>query len=65
MVGQITAVSITTAIIAQSTAPGQLQARVFIVFAACSSPACRSSPASTNTADPGEKPPHQARVTLT
>jgi EmrB/QacA subfamily drug resistance transporter len=34
MVGQIAAVSITTAIIAQSAAPGQLQAKVFIVFAA-------------------------------
>jgi EmrB/QacA subfamily drug resistance transporter len=33
MVGQIAAVSITTAIIAQSAAPGQLQAKVFIVFA--------------------------------
>ena len=34
MVGQIAAVSITTAVIAQSAAPGQLQARVFAVFAA-------------------------------
>lgn len=34
MVRQIAAVSITTAIIAQSAALGQLQARVFIVFAA-------------------------------
>jgi len=33
MVGQIAAVSITTAIIAQSAAPGLLQAKVFIVFA--------------------------------
>ena len=33
-VRQIAAVSITTAIIAQSAAPGQLQAKVFIVFAA-------------------------------
>ena len=32
-VGQIAAVSITTAIIAQSVSPGQLQARVFVVFA--------------------------------
>jgi EmrB/QacA subfamily drug resistance transporter len=32
-VGQIAAVSITTAIIAQSASPGQLQAKVFIVFA--------------------------------
>jgi Major Facilitator Superfamily len=34
MVGQIAAVSITTAIIAQSAAPGQLQAKVFVAFAA-------------------------------
>jgi hypothetical protein len=34
MVGQIAAVSITAAIIAQSAAPGQLQAKVFIVFTA-------------------------------
>jgi EmrB/QacA subfamily drug resistance transporter len=32
-VGQIAAVSITTAIIAQSASPGQLQAKVFIAFA--------------------------------
>jgi EmrB/QacA subfamily drug resistance transporter len=32
-VGQIAAVSITTAIIAQSVSPGQLQAKVFIAFA--------------------------------
>jgi len=34
MVGQIAAVSVTTAIIAQSADPGQLLARVFVVFAA-------------------------------
>jgi len=33
-VGQIAAVSITTAIIAQSAAPGQLQAKVYLAFAA-------------------------------
>jgi len=33
-VGQIAAVSVTTAIIAQSAAPGQLQAKVFVAFAA-------------------------------
>jgi EmrB/QacA subfamily drug resistance transporter len=33
-VGQIAAVSITTSIIAQSAAPGQLQAKVFVAFAA-------------------------------
>jgi EmrB/QacA subfamily drug resistance transporter len=33
MVGQIAAVAITTAIIAQSAVPGQLQARVFLAFA--------------------------------
>jgi EmrB/QacA subfamily drug resistance transporter len=32
-VGQIAAVSITTTIIAQSAAPGQLQAKVFVIFA--------------------------------
>jgi EmrB/QacA subfamily drug resistance transporter len=32
-VGQIAAVSVTTAIIAQSAAPGQLQAKVFVAFA--------------------------------
>jgi EmrB/QacA subfamily drug resistance transporter len=32
-VGQIAAVSITTAIIAQSASPGQLQARIFVAFA--------------------------------
>jgi hypothetical protein len=32
-VGQIAAVSITTAIIAQSASPGQLQAKVFVAFA--------------------------------
>jgi EmrB/QacA subfamily drug resistance transporter len=34
MVGQIAVVSVTTAIIAQSAAPGQLQAKVFVAFAA-------------------------------
>jgi hypothetical protein len=34
MAGQIAVVSVTTAIIAQSAAPGQLQAKVFVAFAA-------------------------------
>jgi hypothetical protein len=33
MVGQIAVVSITTTIIAQSASPGELQAKVFVVFA--------------------------------
>ena len=52
-VGQIAAVSITTAIIAQSASPGQLEAKVFVAFAALPAACLPSSPASPNTAGRG------------